>query len=215
LSHGWYVVFTAPIWFGIAAVAGGGRVDEAVLGYPRETRDQDKLRMYARFPQGLPASFPASAQPAVAGAPPLVEHVEIPSYHPPEKLGNGIVGSGGLFEGGKGAWSVGYHHRVVRKVFAMAGYTNLDRDVLDMEQWWIGLRAGDPAFAGAKYIYTSQARESASGISAFLGVMTPTSERLAVGIMVGYDWSGLENYPQSGEFFWTAVLLQLTLFPAE
>jgi hypothetical protein len=102
-------------------------------------------------------------------------------------------------------------------MFALGGYNHFDRDAIDMDQLWIGTRIGDPAFVGVKYIYTTQVEQSAHGISYFAGVLTPTSERIGIGIMVGYDDTGLDRpsvLAPKGDYFWTAFMLQLTLFPA-
>jgi len=57
LSHGYYFVFTGPAWAGvssavIAAVAGDGD------RFAQVTRDFGRLSEYARFPAGMPPSFP-------------------------------------------------------------------------------------------------------------------------------------------------------------
>lgn len=227
LSHGWFFVFSAPVWIAVGAGTGAGRVDEAVLQYPRETKEWQELAKYARFPQGPPSSFwitldstvvdstiAASPPPAETGKILPAETEDIPDYHPPEKGGNGIVAGGGFFFEGKAAWTVGYHLRVREELFALGGYSQFDDDAFDMDQWWIGLRAGDPAFIGVKYIYTSLRDDDASGVSVFAGVLKPTSQHIAIGAMAGYDITG-HDFLDKDEFWWVTVVLQLTLFPFE
>jgi hypothetical protein len=201
-------------------------VGEAVLLYPRETNDWRELRMYARFPQGPPSSFwlavdstivdstiTASRPSAETDKVPPAETEEIPTYHSPEQGGSGIVAGGGFFQDGKAVWTAGYHLRTWAELFALAGYTAFDDDVVDMDQWWVGLRVGDPAFIGVKYIYTSQRDEHTNGVSGFVGILKPTSQHVAVGATLGLDdTAGLFPHEQ---FWWLTFLLQLTLFPAE
>ncbi len=68
LSHGAYFIITAPVWLlstGIAAGAQGraGLLDERMTG---ATEQRQRVRKWARFPQGLPAGYlPAN----LAGSP--------------------------------------------------------------------------------------------------------------------------------------------------
>jgi hypothetical protein len=66
LSHGAYLILTAPMWIiaGIMAAAGESRA--ALLHYPE--KPLASFRAYARFPQGLPAGFEASALGRLKGA---------------------------------------------------------------------------------------------------------------------------------------------------
>jgi hypothetical protein len=59
LSHGGYLLITAPLWIiaGITAAAGESRA--GLLHYPE--KPLASFRPYARFPQGLPAGLEASA----------------------------------------------------------------------------------------------------------------------------------------------------------
>jgi hypothetical protein len=66
ISHGYALVFSAPIWFftGLGAVVGQSR--QPFLTYP--TTSWDTLRRYARFPQGLPSGLdPETLQPKPVG----------------------------------------------------------------------------------------------------------------------------------------------------
>jgi hypothetical protein len=228
LAHGWYSVFTLPIWLIVGASTGSGRVGEAVLTYPNETSDWRDLHAYARFPAGMPGAFAASpdsarvAPPPIAATPAPVAASPIPAYKPARRQGNGIVIGGGTFEDGKGAWSIGYHGRMAGEVFLVGGYTKFDDDVHDMEQVWGGFRLGDPAFIGVKYIYSWQpelpvefveTQNDGHGVSIFGGFLMPTSRHVAVGAMGGYDWTGLDD-PYREMFWWLSAMLQVTLFPA-
>ncbi|HEY2944210.1 MAG TPA: hypothetical protein VGN09_17375 [Vicinamibacteria bacterium] len=68
LSHGIYLVITAPIWIiaGIMAAAGESRA--GLVRYPE--KPLTSFRLYARFPQGLPAGLEASALGRLEGKPP-------------------------------------------------------------------------------------------------------------------------------------------------
>jgi hypothetical protein len=66
-SHGYFFVFTGPIWLatGIPASAGESASSKAVA----QPDELSKLYQYARFPQGLPPSFGGtSRQPRDGGA---------------------------------------------------------------------------------------------------------------------------------------------------
>jgi len=53
LSHGWYLVLTAPLLWGLAgSIAASSRSHDPIIDYPRHSFDA--FRPYARFPQGLP-----------------------------------------------------------------------------------------------------------------------------------------------------------------
>lgn len=56
ISHGWFLIFSAPLW----ALIGGG-LSRSVSGEGFPTADDPEeiadLRKWARFPQGLPAGF--------------------------------------------------------------------------------------------------------------------------------------------------------------
>ncbi len=76
ISHGYFLVFTAPIWMIFGSVAAHDQYHESVV----KTKPQAwaELRPYARFPQGLPPGFVPTApvtthivkEPAVEIAPP-------------------------------------------------------------------------------------------------------------------------------------------------
>ena len=72
LSHGAYLLITAPIWIiaGITAAAGESRA--GLLRYPE--KPLASFRPYARFPQGLPAGFEASALGRLEGTQPTRHH---------------------------------------------------------------------------------------------------------------------------------------------
>ena len=57
LSHGYFLVFSAPIWLltGITSSVSASKANTVVL----EPQELDLLRQYARFPQGMPVTAPA------------------------------------------------------------------------------------------------------------------------------------------------------------
>lgn len=57
LTHGWFLVLSAPIWLitGITSTVSASKEGTVVLEQP----DLDLLRQYARFPQGMPVTAPA------------------------------------------------------------------------------------------------------------------------------------------------------------
>jgi hypothetical protein len=212
ISHGWFVVFGFPIWLIIGSASGASRIDEAVFAYPFEADSLSMLRPYARFPQGMPAAFhpapelvtlpPGVIKPAPAPVLPLSRYAE--------SSGSGLVGSVGGFENGGTTWSAAFHQRVDRELFAMAGFTRFDRDALDMDQWWIGMRLGDPVFIGAKYNYSTQEGVSASGIGGLFGFMVAAAPHVGVGATLGYDTTGLDS-PRTDNLWWMTFQLQVTL----
>lgn len=76
LSHGWFLIFSAPAWI---AVGTGATVNRSHDGRIRsKNADWDEFRSYARFPQGLPATFDAGPIPAPAYVPPVTPAVPEP-----------------------------------------------------------------------------------------------------------------------------------------
>jgi hypothetical protein len=59
LSHGVYLVITAPIWIVAGIMAAGGESRAGLRRYPE--KPLASFRLYARFPQGLPTGLEASA----------------------------------------------------------------------------------------------------------------------------------------------------------
>ena len=52
LSHGWYLVLSAPVWILAGSLSVGAHSRTPLEHYPRD--DWESLRFYARFPQGVP-----------------------------------------------------------------------------------------------------------------------------------------------------------------
>jgi hypothetical protein len=52
LSHGQYLVITAPVWVLATSLMGAAETNAGVLSYPRG--QLESFSLYARFPQGLP-----------------------------------------------------------------------------------------------------------------------------------------------------------------
>ena len=59
LSHGLYLLITAPMWIIAGIMAAGGESGAGLLRYPQ--KPLASFRLYARFPQGLPKGLEASA----------------------------------------------------------------------------------------------------------------------------------------------------------
>jgi hypothetical protein len=214
ISTGWFAGLGFPIWLIIGAASGASRVDEAVVTYPRQVENFAMLRPYARFPQGMPAAFHPAPE-FIKLPPGVIKPAPSPVLPPSryvtaESSGSGLVGSVGGFENGGTTWSAAFHQRVDRELFAMAGFTRFDRDALDMDQWWIGIRLGEPVFIGAKYNYSTQRDESASGIGGLFGFMVAAAPHVGVGATLGYDSTGLDS-PRTDNLWWMTFQLQITL----
>lgn len=59
VSHGWALIFSAPIWIIAGSIAAGVRSHEPIQTYPGFSLDS--FAPYARFPNGLPATVDRSA----------------------------------------------------------------------------------------------------------------------------------------------------------
>lgn len=58
VSHGFFLLLSAPVWIVTGAVSSHSAVNEVVLDCPPT---DPQLRNWARFPQGLPAGFDAGS----------------------------------------------------------------------------------------------------------------------------------------------------------
>lgn len=59
ISHGFFLIFTAPIWVLSASLAAGSEAGHVAISYPSHSLAE--LGMWARFPQGLPPGLDARA----------------------------------------------------------------------------------------------------------------------------------------------------------
>ena len=55
ISHGFYLLITAPLWIVTGSLTAASVSHNQVVEYPDHSWDE--LKMYSRFPQGLPASL--------------------------------------------------------------------------------------------------------------------------------------------------------------
>ena len=55
ISHGWFLLFSSPAWIITSSIAAVAHSREPREIYPEV--ELDKLRIYARFPQGIPAGL--------------------------------------------------------------------------------------------------------------------------------------------------------------
>jgi hypothetical protein len=71
ITHGFFLVFTAPLWVVASALATGSETYHVVLSYPKHSMAE--LAKWARFPQGLPPGVDPRA---------LVEPMPLPAPVP-------------------------------------------------------------------------------------------------------------------------------------
>ena len=59
VSHGFFLVFSAPVWIITSTVIWNNQTKTAVERYPDDFEwiTLDAMRVYARFPQGLPENL--------------------------------------------------------------------------------------------------------------------------------------------------------------
>ncbi len=55
ISHGWFLIFTAPMWIIGGSIASGVRSFEPIVDYPKQ--ELSRFVPFARYPQGLPAGI--------------------------------------------------------------------------------------------------------------------------------------------------------------
>jgi len=81
ISHGFFLVISAPIWLVTTAVTAAVATHAPIVSYPDD--GWDKLAIWARFPQGMPAGVYAGdlvqQHRAPAPAPPAVEPAAPPA----------------------------------------------------------------------------------------------------------------------------------------
>jgi hypothetical protein len=97
ISHGFILIFTAPIWIIATAIAVASESSHVELEYP-EDHTLEEISRWARFPQGIPPSVdeeallmprasrrrpPAIIAPPSVTPPPLTPPSETPSQPPP------------------------------------------------------------------------------------------------------------------------------------
>lgn len=72
LSHGYYLVFTGPLWL-VAGIGAAANESASARAVAHDARDLSQLYQFARFPQGLPRAAPppsVTALPAPPSPPP-------------------------------------------------------------------------------------------------------------------------------------------------
>ncbi len=83
ISHGFFLILTAPVWLITTAVAVGAESSHIEMDYP-EDESLEELSHWARFPQGIPASVDEEALlvPRANRRPPVIVPVPNPTQPP-------------------------------------------------------------------------------------------------------------------------------------
>jgi len=191
LSNGYLLVFTAPLWMIGGTIAAHSQYHAPIVKTPNE--EWERVRPYARFPQGLPPGFVPSA-PVVAQT--VTEPVVEPEPPPPTPMPSRQPSEGGTQWGS--AVGVG-STRFLGSNDSGLGYV-------------VGLNVGSKwATAGVRFAATSR-DEHNPDVPAALGASTVLDLGLLLGARVGFG--RFELAARAGPAVWGFKLADFLDFDA-